>query len=247
MAKQPAAARPRSVRKQKLRRSFYSRSALEVAQQLIGKILVRRIGRKLLRAQIVETEAYLGPQDLASHSSKGRTKRHRSDVRTRGPCLRLSDLRHVRHAQCRDGRMRGEAARRAHPWGPSHSTAGTAKLSGPGRSGARSRSTRSHNGLDLTGGELYFLDNPAHQPRWTATKRINVDYAGEWKHALCGLSMLATLCHANNNGWRFRSVECLGQIASQAVSRRSIASTVAYGIRRAAREACIGCIYRTRP
>ena len=182
MAKQPAAAPPRSVRKQKLRRSFYSQSALEVAQQLIGKILVRRIGRKLLRAQIVETEAYLGPQDLASHSSKGRTKRTEVMFGRAGHAYvyliyGMYDMLNVVTG------VRGEAhavlIRGAKPldgW--------DAKLSGPGRLACAFQITRSHNGLDLTGNELYFLDNPAHKPRWTATKRINIDYAGEWKHAL---------------------------------------------------------------
>ncbi len=46
-----------------------------VARELLGKVLVRKIGRKIIRAAITETEAYCGPNDLASHASKGRTKR----------------------------------------------------------------------------------------------------------------------------------------------------------------------------
>ena len=60
---------------QKLRRSFFERPADSVARELIGKILVRRLPGKELRARVVETEAYLGPRDLASHASKGRTRR----------------------------------------------------------------------------------------------------------------------------------------------------------------------------
>src|SRR5262245_5968976 len=59
----------------KLRRSFYARPALDVAQDLIGKILVRRIDGEEYRARIMETEAYVGTHDLACHASKGRTKR----------------------------------------------------------------------------------------------------------------------------------------------------------------------------
>jgi len=60
---------------QKLPRSFYDRNTVLVATELLGKWLVRvtdgieRIGR------IVEVEAYLGPHDLAAHSSKGLTAR----------------------------------------------------------------------------------------------------------------------------------------------------------------------------
>lgn len=59
----------------KLRRSFFRRPATEVARALIGKILVRHIHGKAFQARVVETEAYLGPHDLASHASKGRTRR----------------------------------------------------------------------------------------------------------------------------------------------------------------------------
>ena len=63
------------ARMKKLGRSFYARSASDVAQDLIGKILVCRLNDEELRVRIIETEAYLGPQDLASHASKGRTRR----------------------------------------------------------------------------------------------------------------------------------------------------------------------------
>src|SRR5687768_7200718 len=59
----------------KVPRSFYSGSTLEVASNLLGKVLVRRIGRRNLAGKIVETEAYVGPHDLACHASKGRTPR----------------------------------------------------------------------------------------------------------------------------------------------------------------------------
>ena len=55
--------------------SFFQRKTLVVAPELLGKILVRKIGNKIIREKITEVEAYIGPHDLASHSSKGRTKR----------------------------------------------------------------------------------------------------------------------------------------------------------------------------
>src|SRR5689334_16269470 len=63
-------------RGRKLRRDFYQRPAAEVAADLIGKILARRFeDGTIRRARIVETEAYSGPTDLASHASKGLTRR----------------------------------------------------------------------------------------------------------------------------------------------------------------------------
>ena len=55
---------------------FYNRDPRRVGPELIGKILVRREGRKLLTARIVEVEAYLGQDDPAAHSAAGRTSRN---------------------------------------------------------------------------------------------------------------------------------------------------------------------------
>ena len=60
----------------KLPRSFYSRPTLLVAKDLLGKILVRKIGKTLLTGRIVEVEAYLGSKDPASHAYRGKTKRN---------------------------------------------------------------------------------------------------------------------------------------------------------------------------
>jgi DNA-3-methyladenine glycosylase len=59
----------------KLAPSFYQQPTLEVARNLLGKILVRRLNGKNLAGKIVETEAYVGPEDLACHASKGKTPR----------------------------------------------------------------------------------------------------------------------------------------------------------------------------
>lgn len=57
-------------------KDFYNRSALDVAQDLLGKILVREVDGKILKGKIVETEAYIGSIDKACHAYNGRrTKR----------------------------------------------------------------------------------------------------------------------------------------------------------------------------
>ena len=60
----------------RLPRSFYTRPALIVARELLGKILVRKIGGKTLAGKIVEVEAYLGESDPASHAYRGKTERN---------------------------------------------------------------------------------------------------------------------------------------------------------------------------
>jgi DNA-3-methyladenine glycosylase len=61
----------------KLPRSFYSRKTITVAKELLGKIIIRRIGNTLLSGIIVETEGYLF-DDPASHSFRGMTERNKS-------------------------------------------------------------------------------------------------------------------------------------------------------------------------
>lgn len=57
-------------------REFYANSDCAwVAQQLVGKTIVVHKQEQIKAARIVETEAYLGPHDLAAHSSKGLTAR----------------------------------------------------------------------------------------------------------------------------------------------------------------------------
>src|SRR3954463_3205029 len=58
-----------------LPRTFYDRDAREVARGLLGALLAHRVEGVLRVGRVVETEAYLGTHDLASHSSKGRTAR----------------------------------------------------------------------------------------------------------------------------------------------------------------------------
>jgi DNA-3-methyladenine glycosylase len=57
---------------------FYARDTVEVAQDLLGMLLVHRVDGQERIGRIVETEAYLGAHDLASHSSRGMTPRTRT-------------------------------------------------------------------------------------------------------------------------------------------------------------------------
>jgi len=59
-----------------LRRAFFNRDPRIVARELLGKLIVRREGRKQLAGRIVEVEAYLGAGDLAAHAAAGHTARN---------------------------------------------------------------------------------------------------------------------------------------------------------------------------
>jgi DNA-3-methyladenine glycosylase len=67
---------PVNTSNRKLKKSFYRRELLDVARSLLGKILVKASGDKILAGKIVEVEAYHGDSDEAAHSYGGITKRN---------------------------------------------------------------------------------------------------------------------------------------------------------------------------
>ncbi|HEX2122922.1 MAG TPA: DNA-3-methyladenine glycosylase [Thermoanaerobaculia bacterium] len=67
------------MKPRKLPRAFYLHDTVTVARALLGCVLWRRLDDELLAARIVETEAYLGANDAASHARRGlRSERNRS-------------------------------------------------------------------------------------------------------------------------------------------------------------------------
>lgn len=175
-----------------LPRDFFERDPPTVGRGLLGKLLVRRIGRKRLVGRIVEVEAYLGEDDPAAHSAAGRTARNGVLF---GPpgfayvyfiygnyyCLNVS---------CEpDGKAGGVLIRALEP------VAGVAEMarlrgaddlrkltSGPGRLAEAFGVTRAlDNGKDLTdaGSDLFMADDGYRVKRIVATTRIGLTKAAD--------------------------------------------------------------------
>jgi DNA-3-methyladenine glycosylase len=149
--------------------AFFDRPADQVARDLVGKVLLRRIGRELQAFVITETEAYLGPQDLACHAAPGRTAR--TEVMF-GPPGRL--YIYVVYGLYR--MLNVVTGPPSHPAAVPVRSAGPVK--GPGRLGAALAITGALNGKaaqPATG--LWFEDRPVAR-RIMATPRVGVAYAG---------------------------------------------------------------------
>jgi DNA-3-methyladenine glycosylase len=161
---------------------FFERPAADVAAGLLGLVMTRRVGGVLRRARIVETEAYVGPRDLASHASRGRTAR--TDVMF-GPPGRayvyfvygLHDMFNIVTGPA--GAAQAVLVRAAEPLDEWH-----ADLSGPARLARAFAITRRDNRLDLSGGDIRFNSDPGYRPRVVRRKRVGVDYAKHWKERL---------------------------------------------------------------
>jgi DNA-3-methyladenine glycosylase len=66
------------VSKMRLSREFYARNTVQVAKDLLGKTLVRKIGKKTISGIITETEAYRHSDDPASHAFRSKTERNKA-------------------------------------------------------------------------------------------------------------------------------------------------------------------------
>ncbi|WP_414639358.1 DNA-3-methyladenine glycosylase [Archangium sp.] len=161
--------------------SFYARPALTVARELLGAHLIideggwRRVGR------IVETEAYVGEQDLACHASKGRTPR--TEVLF-GPPGRayvylIYGMYHCFNVVTDVEGVGSAVLVRAVE--PVEGLPEKARTDGPGRLCRALGLTLAHNREDLRSARLH-LEPGASVPEAGVERgpRIGVDYAGQW-------------------------------------------------------------------
>jgi DNA-3-methyladenine glycosylase len=172
---------------------FYDRPTCDVAVDLLGRRLVTRAvapdGTTRIRAgRIVETEAYVGPDDLACHAARGRTAR--TEVMF-GPPGRayvylIYGMYHCLNAVTeREGFPAAVLIRALEPE-PDPEAGLAARTSGPGLLCRALRIDRTFNGERLDGPRIAIEsgDRPADEPQpcapVAAGPRVGVAYAGEW-------------------------------------------------------------------
>jgi len=166
----------------RLGRAFFQRDAATLAHDLIGTVLVHRSSGREYRARIVEAEAYVGPKDLACHTSRGRTERTEVMFGPAGHAYvyliyGMYDMFNIVAGTMGSGQaVLIRAAEPLDGW--------TVDLSGPGKLTRAFQITRKMNGLDLTGERLFLRHDPLCRPRIRKAKRIGVEYAGRWKDRL---------------------------------------------------------------
>ncbi len=168
---------------QALPRSFYNRSTIEVARELLGCHLVhgvdgvRRVGR------IVEVEAYLGEHDLAAHSARGLTARTKVMFGSPGHAY-VYFIYGIYYCMNVVTEPEGHAsAVLLRALEPVENVAG--RTQGPGLLCRAMGIDRRLNGCDLTTGPL-FITKPATgaQIRIVKRPRVGIDYARHWSRRL---------------------------------------------------------------
>lgn len=174
----------------KLAKSFFARPTLAVARDLLGKYLVVKRGNAVVSGKIVETEAYIGEDDLACHASKGRTPRTETLYRGAGTiyvyliygmyhCLNIvtegKDFPSavlIRAAEPAEGIALMEKRRKTKRC--------TALASGPGKLCQAFGIMKAMNGKTVSDGALWIEDRGESVPDGSIARapRVGVDYAG---------------------------------------------------------------------
>jgi DNA-3-methyladenine glycosylase len=157
---------------------FFSRDTVSVARGLLGKVLVRERDGRRLWGRLVEVEAYLGPDDLAAHSSGGR-RSPRNEVMYGPPGHAYVYFTYGMH-HClnfvtqREGVPQAVLVRALEP-GP-----GVGRCGGPGLVCRALDIDRSLNGAALVPPALYVVDDHTPGRRLFATPRIGIGQQGDW-------------------------------------------------------------------
>ncbi len=183
----------------KLSRSFYNRSTLDVARDLLGKIIVHRVDGKEISGRIVETEGYIGAIDKACHCYKKITKR--TEVMFGQPghayvyliygmycCMNIVTESEgvgaavlIRALEPLKGIEEMAVNRYKKTLNELNKRQLNNLTNGPGKLCMALNITREENKEDLTGEGLFLLDDGFDSFEIAKGKRINIDYAQEAK------------------------------------------------------------------
>jgi len=178
-----------------LGRSFFEHKTVVVAQDLLGKFLVRKIGKNIIAGMVVETEAYVGPHDLACHASKGKTERTKVMFESAGTwyVYMIYGMYHCLNIVTEDKDYPSAVLIRAlEPVViPSLERRGkrggllSEPTNGPGKLCRALKIDKKFNCTSAVAknSQLYFEDRGVKISRnkIVKAKRIGVDYAGKWK------------------------------------------------------------------
>jgi DNA-3-methyladenine glycosylase len=179
---------------------FFTAHAVELAQKLLGKILVRNINGQLIKVKIVETEAYDGKIDRACHAHQENKSRWKAAaLSNHGGCAYVYLIYNTYYcfniASSVKGDPQGVLIRAAEPL-ESHTIPVPSQrdpkkkfhhyTNGPGKLCRTLNIDISLNHVDLTVSDLIYLENQPelNQDEIIATKRVNIDYAGDDKDRL---------------------------------------------------------------
>ncbi len=162
-----------------LDKSFFKKDAFFVAENLLGKYLVRRYRKKEIALKINEVEIYDGFEDKASHASKGKTKRN-------APMFNEGGVFYVYLIYGMYDMLNVVCGKKGHP--SAILIRGAGKLNGPGKLTKFLKINRSFNGKKIKKKTKLWIEDRGEvvsKKDIKKTPRIGIGYAGEiWSKKL---------------------------------------------------------------
>jgi DNA-3-methyladenine glycosylase len=177
-----------------LKKEFYLQNAEIVAKELLGKYLVREYDNKKIVCKIVETEAYIGPEDKACHAYNNRCTERTKVMFEEGGIAYIYFIYGMYYCLNivveREGKPEAVLIRGVEPAENIEEIKSNRSIkskkeqdltNGPGKLCTALKIDKSLNGYDVTRkGELYITEGEEIEEIITA-KRINIDYAEEYR------------------------------------------------------------------
>jgi DNA-3-methyladenine glycosylase len=155
---------------------FFLRDVLDVAPELLGKILVRKFDDgRIKKYRITETEAYRGVDDRACHASKGRTLRTEVMFQEGGKVYVYLIYGQYWLLNLVTG-IEGDAS--------AVLIRGIEGFPGPGRVGCEMQLNRSFYGESLISSTRIWIEDADIVLKMKISKRIGINYSGEWADKL---------------------------------------------------------------
>jgi len=148
----------------------YRKDAVTLAQKLLGKLLCRKKGNKLIKLRITETEAYYGEGDTACHAHKGKTERTRIMYETGG---------HAYIYLCYGVHWLLNVVSGTEDFPEAVLIRGVEGFDGPGKLTKQLQINKTLNGENLVESKHLWIEDDGKRPSFDASKRVGIDYASE--------------------------------------------------------------------
>ena len=153
-----------------LKKEYFSKSAIELAPDLLGKIICRKTDKGVTRARITETECYYGESDTACHAHKGKTERTKVMYEAGG--ITYVYLCYGMHAM-----LNIVTGAVDHP--EAVLIRGVEGAIGPGRTTKLLSITTVQNAIPLEAENEIWIEDDGARPEYTALPRVGIDYADD--------------------------------------------------------------------
>lgn len=163
--------------------AFFDRPTLRVARELLGKYLVRRVGSRNIALPITEVEAYVGPEDRASHASRfwrGSPRAARGRTLRNGVMFEGAGTWYVYFTYGMHWMANIVTERRGYP--AAILIRGVAGISGPARVAKHFGIDRRFNGRSAFRRTGLWIEDRGLRVSPRAGTRIGVGYAGAWRN-----------------------------------------------------------------